>query len=173
MPLPLSPLQLSSGNVKRPANRQFRKFMGFSHESLRHLTWHYNIVKQAFRVPCSFPRGDVLNPINFQNVELWVFYCLPISLFDMNLWVARFQRTATLQARRKPRDSGRKRAVTCNAGRLSPCFGTFGCKNSLFQALTIIWHMPQRQHQPEKFHRGRTRHMLEPAFLKRNMSATC
>ena len=39
--------------------------MGFGHGSLRHLSWHQNIVKQAFWVPWSFLR-----------VELWVFYGL-------------------------------------------------------------------------------------------------
>ena len=40
-----------SGQVKRPGNRQFRKLMGFSHGSLRYLSWHQNTVKQAFGVP--------------------------------------------------------------------------------------------------------------------------
>ena len=71
-----------SGKVKRPCNRQFRKLMGFSRASLRHLLWHQNTVKQPFWVPWSFLRGDFLNPINFLNVELWVFYCLT------NLWFA-------------------------------------------------------------------------------------
>ena len=39
--------------------------------------WTHSIVKQAFWVPWSFLRGSLLNPINFLNVELWVFHCLP------------------------------------------------------------------------------------------------
>ena len=65
------------GKVKRPGNRQFRKLMGFTHGSLRHLSWHQSIVNQTFWVPWSFLRGDFSNPIHFLNVELWVFYRLP------------------------------------------------------------------------------------------------
>ena len=60
-------LKTISGKVKRPGNRQFRKLMGFSHGSLRHLSWHQNTVKQAFWVPWSFLRGDLLNPMNRNN----------------------------------------------------------------------------------------------------------
>ena len=53
--------------------------MGFSHGTLRHLTWHQNTVKPSILgAVLVSERGDFSMPINFPNIELWVFCCLPI-----------------------------------------------------------------------------------------------